>query len=76
MTISDRVLPQTTIALLAAGLVTLLGIVAMTVWLGERAQSSFDSVIEARDIRAAAVEVRNAVLAAEFEPAWLPRHRE
>jgi len=63
--ISNRLVLHSTLALLAIGLVTLLGIVAMTIWLGERAQVSFDSAIDARDTRSAAVDVRNAVLAAE-----------
>src|SRR5262249_6118053 len=46
-------------------LLSLLGIIGMTVWLGERSQTFFASAIEARDTRAAAVELRNALLAAE-----------
>jgi signal transduction histidine kinase len=65
MSISNRIVLQTTVALLAMGLLSLLVIVGMTVWLGERAQISFDNAIEARDTRAAAVELRNAMLAAE-----------
>ncbi len=37
----------------------------MTFWLGERAHVYFNEVIEARDARGAAVEVRNAVQTAE-----------
>jgi signal transduction histidine kinase len=56
---------RSTLALLMMGLLTLLGIEAMTLWLGQRAQVYFDEVIAARDTRSAAVELRNAVLTAE-----------
>ncbi|MBV9557585.1 MAG: CHASE3 domain-containing protein, partial [Pseudolabrys sp.] len=65
MSISGRFVVQSAIGLLAVGLVSLLAIVAMTTWLGERAQIYFNDVIEARDTRGAAVELRNALLAAE-----------
>lgn len=50
---------------LIIGLAALLGIIGMTVWLSGQAQSYFSQVLAARDARAAAVELRNAVLAAE-----------
>lgn len=65
MPIATRTVFASTLAFLAVGFIALSGIVGMTVWLGERAQYYFDSVIEARDTRGAAVELRNAVLAAE-----------
>lgn len=65
MPISSRAVIASTFAFLAVGFVALFGIVGMTVWLGERAQVYFDQVVEARDTRGAAVELRNAVLAAE-----------
>ena len=65
MSISSRFVVQSAIGLLAVGLLTLLGIVGMTIWLGERAQVYFNEVIEARDTRASAVELRNAVQSAE-----------
>lgn len=37
----------------------------MTFWLGERAQDYFDEVIAVRNARAAAVELRNAIVTAE-----------
>lgn len=37
----------------------------MTIWLGERSQAYFGEVIEARDTRTAAVELRSALQAAE-----------
>ena len=65
MSISSRFVVQSAIGLLAVGLLTLLGIVGMTIWLGERAQIYFNEVIEARDTRASAVELRTAVQSAE-----------
>lgn len=65
MSISGRFVIQSTIGLLAVGFLTLLGIVAMTIWLNERAQHSFDEVIEARNTRIAATELRNALHTAE-----------
>ena len=65
MPISTRFVVQSTIALLAVGLLTLLVIVGMTIWLGERAHVYFDEAIEARDTREAAVELRSAVQTAE-----------
>ena len=49
MPIAGRFVVQSTTALLLVGLLALLGIVGMTIWLGERAQVYFDEVIEARD---------------------------
>jgi two-component sensor histidine kinase len=51
--------------LLAVGFLALLGIVAMTYWLGSRAQLQFESTIAARDTRTAAVELRYALQMAE-----------
>ncbi|MBV9347587.1 MAG: CHASE3 domain-containing protein [Pseudolabrys sp.] len=65
MPITSRFVVRSTIVLLAIGFLTLLGIVGTTIWLGERAQIYFNEAIEGRDTRAYAVEVRNAVLAAE-----------
>jgi len=63
--ITSRFVIRSTIALLAVGFLTLLGIVSATIWLNERARNYSADVIEARDTRAFAVELRNAVLAAE-----------
>jgi len=63
--ISSRFVVQSTIGLLAVGFLTLLAIVGMTIWLGERAQTYVGEVIEARDIRTAAAELRSALQAAE-----------
>lgn len=65
MPISSRSVVSSTVILLAIGFVALLGIVGATLWLGQRAQVYFAQVIETRDQRAAAVELRNALYAAE-----------
>jgi signal transduction histidine kinase len=65
MTISSRSFVQSTTALLLVGFLALLGIVAMTFWLGERSRIYFNDVIEARDARGAAVDLRNAIQSAE-----------
>src|ERR1700712_4260872 len=65
MSITNRSFIRSTTALLLVGLLALLAIVAMTFWLGERAQIYFKEVIEARDTRGSAVDVRNAVQTAE-----------
>jgi hypothetical protein len=65
MPISSRFVIQSTIVLLAIGFLTLLGIVGMTIWLNERAQAYFNEVIEARDTRTSAVELRSAMQTAE-----------
>jgi len=62
---SGRRVIHSTIALLSIGLAALLAIVAMTIWLGYRAQIRFEQVIAARDARTAAVELRHAVATAE-----------
>jgi two-component sensor histidine kinase len=63
--ISARFVVRSTVLLLAVGFLALLAIVVMTIWLGERSQTYFDEVIEARDTRSAAVELRAALQAAE-----------
>lgn len=65
MPISVRFVVQSTIVLLIVGLLTLLGIVGTTIWLGERAQIYFNDVNEARDSRSYAVELRDALRTAE-----------
>jgi two-component sensor histidine kinase len=54
-----------TVALLVAGFVALLALVGATFWLGQRAQQYALDVSEIRDLRVAAVELRNALLTAE-----------
>jgi len=65
MSITNRFFVQSTIALLFVGFLALTGIVGTTFWLAERAQVYFNQVIEARDTRVAAVELRNALQTAE-----------
>jgi two-component sensor histidine kinase len=65
MPITSRFVVRSTIGLLAVGFLALLGIIGMTMWLGERAQVYFNDAIEARDTRGSAVELRNAVQTAE-----------
>ena len=65
MLASRRLLVRSTSAFLVIGFVALMIIVAMTVWLGERAQSYFDGAISVRNTRMAAVELRNALQTAE-----------
>lgn len=54
-----------TAVLLAAGFLTLLAIVGATFWLGQRAQQYALDVIQVREVRVSAVELRNALLTAE-----------
>ncbi len=65
MPISSQVFVRSTLALLAVGLVALLAIVGTVIYLGERSQSYFNEVLEARDARAAAVDLRNTLRVAE-----------
>ena len=62
---TDLLLVLSFIGFLAIGFLVLLGIVGMTVWLGERAQNYANDVVEARDVRIAAVELRSAIQSAE-----------
>jgi signal transduction histidine kinase len=65
MPLAGRFVVQSVSALLVVGLIALIAIVGMTIWLNERSQSHFEEVIAARDLRSAAVELRNAVQSAE-----------
>jgi two-component sensor histidine kinase/CHASE3 domain sensor protein len=65
MPISSRFVVRSTIWLLAIGFLALFGIVLTTIWLGHRSQVYFDEVFEARDVRTAAVELRDTVRNAE-----------
>src|SRR4051812_16436696 len=65
MPISGRFVLKYTGLLLAIGFLTLLGIVGMTIWLGERAQTYANDAIQARDTRVSAVELHSAVQSAE-----------
>ena len=65
MSITNRFFVQFSIGLIVVGFLALFAIIGMTIWLGDRAQVYFNEVIEARDTRASAVELRNAVQLAE-----------
>jgi signal transduction histidine kinase len=65
MPISSQLFVRSTLALLAVGLVALLAIVGTVIYLGERSQVYFNDVLEARDVRTAAVDLRNALRVAE-----------
>ena len=65
MPMSRRYIVGSTSAFLLIGFVALMTIVAMNVWLSERAQSYFEGAIAARNTRVAAVELRNAMQTAE-----------
>lgn len=65
MAASNRVIVVSAFAFLAVGFVALVAIVAANFWLSQRAESFFTQQIAARDTRAAAVELRNAVQSAE-----------
>ena len=65
MPISSRFVINSTIVLLTVGFLTLLSIVGMTIWLGEKAQIYLEYAIASRDTRTAAVELRSAVQSAE-----------
>ena len=65
MPLSSSFVIRSSVGLLGAGLAVLLMIVGMTIWLGERAQSSFSRVADERSVRSIAVELRNAVQTAE-----------
>jgi len=65
MPISSRFVVRSTILLLGVGFFVLVGIVVSTIWLGERSQYWFNEIIEARQTRSAAVELRAALQTAE-----------
>jgi two-component sensor histidine kinase/CHASE3 domain sensor protein len=65
MPISSRFVINSAIILLAVGFMALVGIVAMTIWLGENAQRYADETNRSRDVRVSAVELRSAVQSAE-----------
>lgn len=65
MPITSRFVVRATTGLLFVGFLALFVIVGMTVWLGERAHSFFDSAVVVRDTRVAAVGLRDALRTAE-----------
>ncbi|MGE3306207.1 MAG: sensor histidine kinase [Rhizobiaceae bacterium] len=54
-----------TVALLTAGLLALLGIVGASFWLSQQVSTYADDVRSARDVRVAAIDLRNALLTGE-----------
>ncbi|MDB5527691.1 MAG: histidine kinase [Devosia sp.] len=65
MPISGNALVRSTAALLLVGLLALAAIVGTTIWLVERNQVYFDQGLEARIIRSATINLRNALQDAE-----------
>ena len=65
MPISTQALVRGTTLLLVVGFLALIGIVGTTIWLVESNQGYFDDVIEAREARTAAVDLRTALQDAE-----------
>jgi len=65
MPISSRLVINLTIVLLTVGLIALVGIIGMTVWLGEMARIYAEEATVVRDTRIAAVELRSALQSAE-----------
>jgi len=65
MPISSRVVINLTIVLLTVGLLVLVGIIGMTVWLGEKARIYAEDATGARNTRISAVELRAALQSAE-----------
>src|SRR4051812_9614490 len=65
MPISSRVVINLTVVLLTVGLLALVGIIGMTVWLGEKARIYAEDATNARDVRVSAVELRAALQSAE-----------
>lgn len=59
MPITSKTFVRSTALLLLVGLLALLGIVGTTLWLGERTQVYFNEVIEAREARGSAVDLRS-----------------
>lgn len=59
MPISSKGFARTSLVLIIVAVVALIGIVATTIWLVERTQVYFEQVVEAREGRQAAVELRN-----------------
>ena len=65
MPISTRQFVGSTLALLAIGFLALCAILGTNIWLGERARIYSTQVIEARDVKAIAVDLRAALQTAE-----------
>lgn len=59
MPISSKGFARVSLALIIVGVLALIGIVGTTIWLVERTQVYFEEVVQAREARGAAVELRN-----------------
>ena len=64
MPFSNRLVVGSTFAFLIVGFLALISIVGANFWLNQRAELFFQQQISARDSRAAAVELRNALQSA------------
>ena len=65
MPISSRQVVGSTLLLLAVGFVALAAIIGATIWLGERARVYSRGLLEVRDVKALAVDLRAALQTAE-----------
>lgn len=65
MPISSRGFARAGLAFILVGVLALIGVVGTAIWLVERTQAYFEEVVEAREARSAAVELRNLLLDAE-----------
>ncbi|WEZ85549.1 CHASE3 domain-containing protein (plasmid) [Rhizobium sp. 32-5/1] len=65
MPISTRQFVSSTFALVILGIAALFAIIGSSVWLSSRAQDLSDAVLEARDAKSIAVDLRSALQAAE-----------
>jgi len=63
--ITNRLFVRSTLGLLLVGLVALAAIVATAFWLGVRTNAGFDSVLAARALRAATIDMRGSLQDAE-----------
>ena len=61
MPITSNVFVRSAVILLVVGFLALAGIVGTTIWLVERTQAYFNEVVEAREARAATVDLRTAL---------------
>lgn len=65
MPITSKTFVRSTALLLLVGLLALMGIIGTTLWLGERTQVYFNEVVEARNARTVAVDLRTLLQDAE-----------
>ncbi|BCJ90525.1 sensor histidine kinase [Terrihabitans soli] len=60
-----QVFVRSTVALVAIGMLVLLGVVGTTIWLAAQSSRHFEAFSKARDVRIAAAELRSAMQSAE-----------